>query len=61
MNKKGKKIMTTVGILSVLLLAVVFIIFSGSRPLDKTTAMIEINELVGSQVGKQTRDPGHRL
>ena len=42
------------GILAVLLLAFVFFIILSSRPLDKATAITKINELVSSQVGKQT-------
>ena len=53
MNKKGKIIMTIFGILLVLLVAVALIIFISSRPVDKTTAITKLDELVASQVGKQ--------
>jgi D-alanyl-D-alanine carboxypeptidase len=57
MKKRQKIIMITIGILLVLLLVLLlvfgFIAFLGSRPIDKATAIAEINDMVGSQVGKK--------
>ena len=46
-------IMIPIGIFLVILVAFVVITLQGSRPIDKATAIAEIDEMVGSQVGKK--------